>query len=371
MNRFEQVLQMTRGWAALEAADAAARAQALAEKSDDLVQLVLQTVGSFATIITQGDLPAASAVADHMLELAGRESSPVTSGLAHACQVTICYFRGDLRNAEKHFIAGAGLFEVAARKVPSALGSGFGYGSHVAWMLGYADAARDRIRQAIAGATTLRSPFELAYSQLLAAILQLFLREFAEAKTAAAAAVALCDEHGFQQYASVSRILLGLTEAALGHPGDGMPIVKLGLDGLLESGQVVSMSLYLSWMAVAQSLDGKVPEALVTIEKALQVNPDELAWRPDAIRIRGELRRRLGQTDGAEADFRDAIALAQKIGAKAWELRAVMNLARMLRKRGELAEARDLLAPLYASFTEGFDTIGLKDAKALLDELHE
>ena len=77
----------------------------------------------------------------------------------------------------------------------------------------------------------------------------------------------------------------------------------------------------------------------------------------------------LGQVDAAEADFRDARALAQKIGAKALELRAAMSLVRMLRKRGDLAEARDMLTPLYTSFTEGFDTADLNDAKVLLDEL--
>jgi len=77
----------------------------------------------------------------------------------------------------------------------------------------------------------------------------------------------------------------------------------------------------------------------------------------------------LGQNELAEADFHDAIASAQKISAKALELSAVMGLARMLRERGDLAEARDLLAPLHTSFTEGFDTADLRDAKVLLDEL--
>ena len=154
----------------------------------------------------------------------------------------------------------------------------------------------------------------------------------------------------------------------MGHPAEGLPTIKLGLEGLNQSGGIVAMTLYLSWFAVAHSLDGKMPEALATIEDALQVNPEEIAWRPEAIRIRGELRCRLGQTDGAEVDFHDAIALAQKIGAKAWELRASMSLVRMLRKRSDLAAARDVLEPLYASFTEGFDTADLKDVKAMLAE---
>jgi tetratricopeptide (TPR) repeat protein len=268
-------------------------------------------------------------------------------------------------------LAGAGLFMVAGEKFATTVASGFGFGSHVAWMLGRADTARDRIRQAIAGATDLKSPFELAYAQNLAAMLHLFAREFADAKTSAEKSIALSDEYGIRQYSAGSRVFLGLAEAALGHPADGMPIINLGLEGLNESGGLVAMTLYLSWVAVAQSLDGNVPEALVTIEKALQVNPEELAWRPDAIRIRGELRRTLGQTEGAEADFREAVALAQKIGAKAWELRAARSLVRMLRKRGDLAEARDLLGPLFASFTEGFHTADLIESKALLDHLNE
>jgi predicted ATPase len=107
----------------------------------------------------------------------------------------------------------------------------------------------------------------------------------------------------------------------------------------------------------------------VTLEQALQANPDELVYRPEALRIRGELWLKQGQTELAEASFREAIALAQKIGAKAWELRATMSLADMLAKEGRRDEAREMLAKIYGWFTEGFDTADLNDAKALLDEL--
>ena len=75
------------------------------------------------------------------------------------------------------------------------------------------------------------------------------------------------------------------------------------------------------------------------------------------------------ENKAAERDFREAVALARQIGGRAWELRSAMNLARMLRLRGDLVEARSVLEPLYSSFTEGFDTADLKDAKALLTEL--
>ena len=129
---------------------------------------------------------------------------------------------------------------------------------------------------------------------------------------------------------------------------------------------------YTASLAEAQDREGAIVDALETVEQALQSNqatPEVLVSRPDALRLRGELRLKQGQTKLAEADFREAIALAQKIGAKAWELRATMSLARLLRETGPRDEARAMLAEIYGWFTEGFDTADLKDAKALLDEL--
>ena len=369
MNRLVPALQLAKGWAAPEAAEAITYTRALAERTDNLAQLLLQVVGAFVSNVSGGNLPTASALAAQISELATRDGSPAVLGLARVGEVTTRYLRGDLSGAEEHFLAGAGLFEIGGERFPTTVASGFGFGSHIAWMLGRADTARDRIRQAIVGATELKSPFELAYAQHLAAMLQLFTREFADAKASAAKSVALSDEYGIKLYSAGSRVFLGLAEAALGHPAEAMPTINLGLQGLNESGGVVAMTAYLSWIAVAQSLDGKIPEALATIADALQVNPEELAWRPEAIRIRGELRLGLGQADAGEGDFRDAIALARQIGAKAWELRAAMSLARMLRKRGDLVDARNSLTLLYSSFTEGFDTPDLKDAKLMIEEL--
>jgi predicted ATPase len=78
-----------------------------------------------------------------------------------------------------------------------------------------------------------------------------------------------------------------------------------------------------------------------------------------------------GQFEAAEELYRKALSIAREQGAKMWELRAAVSLARLRIERGHRAEARDLLAPVYSWFTEGFDTPDLKDAKALLDELGE
>jgi predicted ATPase len=180
----------------------------------------------------------------------------------------------------------------------------------------------------------------------------------------------LSDEHGFRLLAAGARFYLGLAEVAGGQPNYAMaPSVRSPLGRETQGLTSAAETIFLSWLAVAQALAGNTADALKTVERALQASPTDYA-RPEAMRIRGELRLSQQQTEAAEADFRDSIALAQKQGAKAWELRSAISLARLLKERGERTAAQDLLAPIYGWFTEGFDTADLKDARALLNELN-
>jgi hypothetical protein len=162
---------------------------------------------------------------------------------------------------------------------------------------------------------------------------------------------------------------LGWARAHLGSPGEGVFLVRHALTGLIEAGTRVGITDVLTRLAEAQALDGAVADALATIEEALQANPEELVFRPNVVTWRGELRLERGDTTLAEADFRDAIAMARAMNATAWELRAATKLARLLTARGESVAARDLLAPLYASFSEGLDTPDLVDARSVLDRV--
>ena len=129
------------------------------------------------------------------------------------------------------------------------------------------------------------------------------------------------------------------------------------------------MTNYLGLLAEAEALDHDVTEAQATIERALEVNPLQRAWWIEALTIRAELRVADGKPDLGEADFREAMDRAGEIGAKAFELRAAVGLARLIYGRDRKA-ASVLLAQIYATFSEGFDTADIKDAKALLDELN-
>jgi tetratricopeptide (TPR) repeat protein len=146
-------------------------------------------------------------------------------------------------------------------------------------------------------------------------------------------------------------------------------LIREGIAGLLEVGARGSISQHIASLAAAQERGGAIVDALGTVERALEANPDALVYRPETLRLRGALQLKGGQTELAEAGFREAIALAQSMSAKAWELRTTTSLARLLRDTGRRDEARTMLAEIYNWFTEGFDTADLKDARTLLDEL--
>jgi predicted ATPase len=141
------------------------------------------------------------------------------------------------------------------------------------------------------------------------------------------------------------------------------------------SKEVISRSwYYLSYLAIAYADLGKfddawrcIGEAMTAVEtikrRSLEVEIDCIA---------GEIALTSAEPDTAKAEayFERALAVARAQQAKSWELRAAMSMARLWRDQGKRDEARDLLAPVYGWFTEGFDTLDLKEARALLDELH-
>ena len=198
------------------------------------------------------------------------------------------------------------------------------------------------------------------------------MREYEQAEALAARALELSEKHQFPQMAAYCPMCSRSGASAAGPRDRGYRADSPGNSWSARNRDARGhQQPFTTSLAAAQEREGAIADALETVEQALQANPDELAYRPETLRLRGELRLKQGQTELAEADFREAIALAQKMGAKAWELRATMSLARLLAKHGRRDEARAMLAEIYGWFTEGFDTADLKDAKALLDELAE
>jgi predicted ATPase len=139
--------------------------------------------------------------------------------------------------------------------------------------------------------------------------------------------VALASEHGFALWAGYGRVLHGWAVAQKGEATTGIACIRDGLAAYEATGNRASTPFYLTLLAEALALAGKIEEGLA------------------------------------------ALAIAREQGTRGYELRAATSLTRLWREQGRRGEARDLLAPLYGSFTEGFDTADLKEAKALLAEL--
>jgi tetratricopeptide (TPR) repeat protein len=367
------MLNVTRGYAAPETISAVESAIALAEKRDDLDQLVNLLTSRGSTLLVSGDLPGANVILDRALELAACQSSHANLAYVHQQQTIVRYFRGDLKGSEEHFKAWLALFNDRDLKQP-ALGTALNiavnalaFGSFNAWLLGRANVAREREVQMMAVANQ-GSLFEIANSGYLT--LATYLREFERTEALAARTIQLAERHQLPNPAARARGNLGLALAHLGRASEGVALIRQGIAGLREIGTRMGTTQTMARLAEAQGLAGCIAEALESIEIALQVLPDELVFRPETLRLRGELRLKQRQSELAATDFRESIALAQKMSAKAWELRATVSLARLLAVQGRRDEARTMLSEIYSWFTEGFETADLKDAKALLGELN-
>jgi DNA-binding winged helix-turn-helix (wHTH) protein/tetratricopeptide (TPR) repeat protein len=362
-----QMIAATRGSTSPDRAEINARAADLAAKTGNLGHLAEQIYGSWRAAGVAGDHPSAMVLADRLLDVAQRDGGAFTRGLASYAQLSTRFFMGDLPGVEDHFVSGqAFLRDRDLRRYFVATWT-FSIAGFNAWIMGRADEARVRMRSTLA--TIEDDAFARLVVQWNSSFLHVMLREPEQAAMLAGRAIATAGEHGFRQFGLGPRMSHGWVQAQLGRPDEGAVLIREALTAYRANGSLVSVPTRLTWLAEAQALGGALADGLRTIEEALTVNPDERYWRPETLRLRGEIRRRQGEEELAEADYRDAIALAREMSAKAWELRAAMSLARLRRDQGRRAEARDLLAPVYGWFTEGFHTPDLKETKALLDDL--
>ncbi len=238
----------------------------------------------------------------------------------------------------------------------------------VSWHLGEADKGRAQIRESISAAERSNEPASVIAPLTYACMLYRELREPANVLEVAERLFAISRDHqlpGMVAFANVSR---GWALAEQGRTDEGIRLIRDGMDSMISDG---AGETALTSLSEALARAGKLDEALVTLEQTFA------AARKSAIELqfvlwrRGELRLQRGDETSAESDFREALSVAQRIGSKAYELRATTSLARILAKQGNRNEARTMLADIYTQFTEGLETTDLKDAKSLLDSLNK
>jgi tetratricopeptide (TPR) repeat protein len=243
-----------------------------------------------------------------------------------------------------------------------------GVAGTIAYQLGRLAVGRERVAKMRQIATNKENRWDVGSVGFIAASFHNLVKEYEQAARLAKHALEVTTQ--FPELSSHLQIQLGHATAQLGRVSEGTALIRRGIAGLLKIAPHPGLAYFFTFLGQAQQKAGRIDEALESIEQSLRMNPEVRLARPEAFRVRGELWHAKGQAGPAEADLRESIALAQSMGAKAFELRSAISLARLLHSEGRRDEARAMLAEIYNWFTEGFDTADLKDARALLDELN-
>jgi class 3 adenylate cyclase/tetratricopeptide (TPR) repeat protein len=362
-------LAVTRGWAAAETVEATEQAAMIAANAGNLYRIVKFIVSQSAAALASGELTAGAKLADQAVDLAIREGSEVCLFYAYGVRVVSDHLLGRFVDAENDFAVASTFFgNPDVRELPAGVVSVLMVGSWNAWIMGRPDLAVKREAMLIAAAD-IAKPFDLVNSWYGSSYLRLCMREYRAAETLAARALDLCQKHEFLQLLGHAECALGCARVGINCTNEGIALIRQGIHSLREAHAPIKVSHFMTFLAAALGAIGATNKALDTIEQALGASPNDPASRPERFRVRGELLLSQGSLDKAENDFRESITLARQMGAKAWELRAAMSLARLLDQQGRRDEAKTMLTEIYHRFTEGFGTADLKEAKALLDEL--
>jgi len=325
----------------------------------------------------RGEPRAALALANQMLAIAHQSGSKLALITAHTSQAFSRHILGDLSGARGLYRQVMEYYREDDFREPMANDGFYAriFGGHTEWFLGYPDRAVHLVEEALSIARHQNNAPLMAFAIAVGSHVYELRRDYQRSLEAGDEAVQLTIASELPFIKALGKTRSAWARAQMGDTGgaaDQISAVIAELNRMKFYAQRVS---FLVELAETQTATGAHDEALVTVEQAAQTNPDELLQRPFALQLRGELRLRTGarckvQLELAEQDFQEAIRVARGMGAKSLELRATTSLARLLASQGRRVEARTMLAEIYNWFSEGFDTLDLEEAKALLDELN-
>jgi class 3 adenylate cyclase/predicted ATPase len=241
------------------------------------------------------------------------------------------------------------------------------------WLLGYPAASRSDAEHALKNARETGQATALMFALWRAGFSHIVCGNYAAANAPLDELIALADESAAPYWKAAGTAVRGWLFTVTGKASDAVRAIRTGITSLRSSEAKIGEPFYLSHLAMAYAELGQPDDAWRCIDDAIEtIERSKERWgEAEVHRIAGEIALKSSQLDAAKAEgyFERALGVACQQRAKSWELRAAMSMARLWRDQGKRDEARDLLAPVYGWFTEGFDTRDLKEAKALLDEL--
>jgi class 3 adenylate cyclase/predicted ATPase len=374
-------LIISKGLYAAEVHRLYARAEELAEQVGDRAQRFAASWGSWNLVQGRADWKAGPALADKVMILAESARDPDELIQAHHTKWSTHFFRGELTSALPHLAAGRTLYDSKAHRAHTFLYGGHDpgtccklIGAMTSALRGFPEQAMAEGVAAVRFARELDNPPNLAYALVFGAHLQQFLRDAPGLLQQAEAGTALASTLGMTPFVKIGELFQGWARMECGAVDEG----AAQLAGVLARARerrrpAVMVAYYLCLLAESRGRVGDHTEGLAIFEAASEMMgvTNERLLESELHRLKGELVLGQSREQWAEAEhcFDRALGVARRQEAKLLELRTATSLARLWADRGERRKARDLLAPVYDWFTEGFDTADLKDAKALLAEL--
>jgi predicted ATPase len=373
-----RALIATHGWGAPEIGEAYARARELCDRLNRPRKLLPILYGQFVHHALRADLDKAQQLATEMRRLGETQNDVVARVMAYRVSGYASLAFGDFVTARDYLERSLGLYNPTDRAifaeltpqdiVPTLL-------SFLACALvcsGHLDQARSRRDAALTEARRLSHAYTSAYARWWDWYVGWIARSEPGALLQSAEKLLALSVHGGLAFWRAMAIAnRGWCLAALGQPEQGIPLVASGLREYHATGNTQFTPLLLTTLADAHRIAGNPQAGLKQLAEAerLAEATRERTVLSETLRLRGDLLLLTDDRGGAEASFTDAIAVARRQAARLFELRATTSLARLWRDQDKCAEARDLLAPVYGWFTEGFDTRDLREAKELLDGL--
>jgi class 3 adenylate cyclase/predicted ATPase len=369
----------TRGWGASEVEASYGRAVELCEGMGETPELFQCLFGVWVFHLVRAKLDGALELARRLLGISSRLGGPEAPLNAHVAMGDTCHYRGDLASARVHIERALSLYDVERYRdstMPYGQDPGVAGGIHLAlslWLLGYPDQALEQIRASLAGAKEVRHAFSVGFAWDFGTILHHMRREPELAADCARGLMELAAEQGFALFTFDCLIMEGV--ARLDGGEDAIEQIRRALAGRLATGNDLVQPFFLTELARRFAQIGRITDAIETLQEALSRigHTGERWWEAEAHRVMGDLLLQSSPDalNGAEGSYQRAIEQARQQNAKSLELRATISLARLWCDQNKRTEARDLLAPVYGWFTEGFDTPDLREAKTLVIELHK
>jgi predicted ATPase/class 3 adenylate cyclase len=369
-------LMATKGYVAPEVEASYNRALTLCRQVGETPRLFVTLMGLWQFYLVRARHKTARELGDRLLNLAENVGDPALLVQAHRALGESYQNLGELALAQKHLAQGSALYDRRQRSHAVLNDPGvfcLSFASWVLWLLGYPEQALQRSRAALTLARELSHPHTLAAVLFFAGILHQLRRERHLTRERAEAAIALAREQGLPFWVPFANIERGWALATQGQWDEGIAHIQQGLVAHQAIDAEIARPVYLAMLTEAYVAAGQVQAGLRVLAEALAHvdRTEERYYEAELYRLKGDLllRQRVPDTSQAEACFERALVVARRQQARSWELRAATSLAHLLWSQNQRAAAHNLLAPIYAWFTEGFDTADLREAKALMEAL--